>query len=136
MNDHSKTKSELINELQILRKQLEKYNFPDTITDYVESKLQESEIKYHTLFESANDAIFLMKGDLFIDCNTQTLMMFGCKRDEIIGHSPIKFSPLLQPDGRTSNEKAVEKISAVLDGKPQIFEWKHKQLMVHYLTLK
>ncbi|MBT3251240.1 MAG: PAS domain S-box protein [Candidatus Marinimicrobia bacterium] len=128
MNDHSKTKSELINELQILRKQLEKYNFPDTITDYVESKLQESEIKYHTLFESANDAIFLMKGDLFIDCNTQTLMMFGCKRDEIIGHSPIKFSPLLQPDGRTSNEKAVEKISAVLDGKPQIFEWKHKQL--------
>ncbi len=84
-------------------------------------------LKYQTLFDSANDAIFLMEKELFVDCNARTLELFGCTRDQIIGQPPYKFSPEYQPDGQLSRKSAMDKILAVLEGYPQCFEWKHCQ---------
>jgi two-component system sensor histidine kinase UhpB len=93
-----------------------------------EEALRQSETRYRTLFESAQDAIFLMQGDIFLDCNPPTLRLFGCRAEEIVGQTPWRFSPPTQPDGRVSIEAAGEKIAAVLAGAPQRFEWRHCRL--------
>ena len=91
----------------------------------LEAALIRGEIKYRTLFDEVNDAVFLVKDYRFLDCNTSALKMYGCSRDEIIGKHPYEFSPTLQTDGRYSKEKALEKMETTLNGIPQVFEWKH-----------
>ncbi len=92
-----------------------------------EYELKASEERYRSLFSSANDAIFMMNEEIFIDCNEKTLDMFDCTRKAIIGHPPYDFSPEFQPDGRLSKDKAMEKINDAMAGKSQNFYWKHKK---------
>jgi diguanylate cyclase (GGDEF)-like protein/PAS domain S-box-containing protein len=92
-----------------------------------EALLRDSEARYATLFEGTGDSIFLMRGEQFVDCNPATLKMFGCTREQIIGQPPYRYSPEFQPDGRRSDEKAIEKITAAFGGQTQNFEWLHCQ---------
>ena len=107
--------------------------FEGTLVDITEHKnveiaIHESEVRYRTLFESATDAILLMRGDCFIDCNSRAEEMFGISKAQLIGRTPyLEFSPEFQPDGQTSRAKAREKISAANAGQPQSFVWQHRQ---------
>jgi len=87
--------------------------------------LKLSELKFKTLFESANDAIFLMKEEILIDCNEKTIQLFNTTKDQIIGKNPYSFSPTLQPDGQSSKLKSKEKIAQAINSIPQFFEWRH-----------
>ena len=99
------------------------------ITDLkvAETDLKVSEEKFRRLFSTANDAIFIIRDGLFIDCNEKTLEIFDCKREEIIDQTPISYSPEFQPDGETSEKAALEKINAAIGGKAQEFYWRHKK---------
>ncbi len=93
-----------------------------------EHLLRESEVKFKTLFNTANDAIFTLNHTTFLDCNATTEQIFRCTREQIIGHSPVEFSPERQADGRLSSQSALEKIEAAFSGRPQFFEWVHTRL--------
>ena len=90
--------------------------------------LKEISERYMTIFESANDAIFILRDDKYIDCNSKAVKMFGCSKDKIINESPVFFSPSVQSDGTESIIKANEEIQLALDGNPQRFEWRHKNI--------
>lgn len=93
-----------------------------------ENALRESETLYKSLFNNATDSILLMENDRIVRCNNQTLFFFGCgSEDEIIGKTPLDFSPIYQPGGKTSKEIAAKKISAALGGVAQSFEWIHSR---------
>lgn len=101
------------------------------ITDpkQAEIALRDSELRYRSLFNSAADAIFILKENIFIDCNPTTVEIFGCEdKSDILNRSPWEFSPTYQPDGRPSQKKAAELIQKALDGEAQNFIWKHTKL--------
>lgn len=98
------------------------------VTEMIEAQkaLKESEARYRTLFESSADGIFLMT-HVFLDCNERACQLWACSREDILGHSPAEFSPPLQPDGRTSEEAARERVERALAGEPQCFYWVHRR---------
>ena len=94
----------------------------------VNQQFHQSESKYRTLYETAGDAIFIMQDNKFTDCNQKALEMFGCSSEEIIGNTPLAFSPPNQYNGQSSIEIAIDKLNKALTGEPQFFEWQHCQL--------
>ncbi|QHL86789.1 PAS domain S-box protein [Nibribacter ruber] len=88
-------------------------------------ELHYSEGKYKTLFESSNDAIFLLNNSQIADCNFQATMLLDCDKQDIIGKRLADFSPALQADGSSSLEKSLHMIDeTLLAGNPQTVEWR------------
>ncbi len=89
-----------------------------------EEALSESEEKYRTIFQSGSQGFYIMT-DVFLECNQQACRLWACEREDIIGHSPVEFSPELQPDGRRSEVSARSYIEAAQAGDPPRFYWQH-----------
>jgi PAS domain S-box-containing protein len=104
-------------------------------TDITELKntvraLNDSESKFRTVFESANDGIFILKDYKFTDCNSKCIELFGRKKEDLIGKFPYesKLSPKYQLDGIKSDIKAKRYLDLALKGKSFFFEWRHKKI--------
>ena len=88
-----------------------------------EKALGESEKKYRTLFESANNSIFLLSDGIALDCNKIASHIFHRPKTDLIGADPFSFSPVRQPDGELSSQKSRAMLNAALAGRSQRFEW-------------
>lgn len=92
-----------------------------------QAELSKSEQRFRTLFEHANDAIFIHDTDFkLIDCNQTAEKLFQIPRERLIGKLPDVFSPKYQPNGLPSKVFAEEKLRIALNDELQVFEWTMK----------
>lgn len=94
------------------------------------TRQKENEEKFVALFEKASNPHMLLNlKDGIIDCNEATVRILGAKsKQEILGRHPAAFSPLFQPDGRTSQEVQQEIDKKVAETGFLQFEWLHRRL--------
>lgn len=83
--------------------------------------------RYHLLKDTAGFAILTIRKYVFVDCNTRAEEIFGLSKDDILGKEPFILSPKYQPDGITSEEKAIKLIDETRTGKSVRFEWVHSR---------
>jgi diguanylate cyclase (GGDEF)-like protein/PAS domain S-box-containing protein len=105
------------------------WSFRDiTAIKAVESALRSSEARFRLMFEQTADALLILDGanGRFVDCNQAATAMFRCvDKQEILTLHPAQLSPLLQPDGRSSLDKANEVIALAMREGSHRFEWMH-----------
>ncbi len=81
---------------------------------------------YRELFERSADAILVIDGDRFVECNDATVRMLRYQdKAELLRAHPSELSPPLQPDGRSSYEKANEMMATAFERGSHRFEWDH-----------
>jgi len=91
--------------------------------------LQLSEVRYRTLFESTGEAVLILDGMSFVDCNPAALALYGASdRESLLGCSPADLSPPRQPDGQPSQVLAKDWVDQALAGEMPRFEWTHRRL--------
>lgn len=83
---------------------------------------------YRELFERSADAILIIEGDRFVECNDATVAMLRyATREEVLSTHPSELSPPQQPDGRDSYEKANEMMAIAFEKGSHRFEWAHRR---------
>jgi PAS domain S-box-containing protein len=102
---------------------------------------EENEEKFKILYESLSIAYLIIKDGVCIDCNEATQIIYGVEsRDDIIGKSPIDFSPEFQPDNKKSSEEATRHIQMAIEKGFHTFEWlamrKNKETFYAEVSLK
>jgi PAS domain S-box-containing protein len=99
-----------------------------TRREKAEAALRESETKFRLLFERSIDAIFLLDGNRFIDCNDAAVSILRAPSNkEVLEWDPLELSPELQPDGEQSSVKGQEMVNLALRDGVSRFEWVHKR---------
>lgn len=91
----------------------------------VEERVQQSELKYRTLFADSPDGYLSLKDGIFVDCNKASELILGTNREGIIGKEPKDISPEYQPNGRKSDELVREVVAAAFANKTTQVEWVH-----------
>ncbi len=88
--------------------------------------LGENRRRYKTLFDKSADALLLIDGNSFVDCNQAALDMLGyVSKDELCLAHPSALSPRRQPDGELSRDKAKKVIETAFKKGSHRFEWTH-----------
>jgi diguanylate cyclase (GGDEF)-like protein/PAS domain S-box-containing protein len=84
------------------------------------------EARWREVFDATRQPLLLIENGVFSAANRASLDMLGMREaSELIGKSPAEISPWLQPDGASSEEKALARISEAFDQGFNIFEWEH-----------
>ena len=76
-----------------------------TVRQRTTEALAASEARFRKLFSESHDAVLLLQGSTYVDCNAAALRLLGAtRREQVVGHRAWDFAPDTQPDGcLTSN---------------------------------
>ena len=87
-----------------------------------EQALKRSAENYRSIFDAANDAIFIhdIKTGAVLEVNPKTAEMYGYSVDEVVGIDPEAMSAGTRGYGR---KEAMQWIRRAAEGPPQVFEW-------------
>jgi PAS domain S-box-containing protein len=86
--------------------------------------LQESEQKFRALFEGSSQGVMIQDEEKFLEINPATLRILGFTRaEELLGKHPKDNSPLLQPNGETSESAARRHINECMAKGSARFDW-------------
>ena len=86
-----------------------------------------NEARFQLFFEKSADAMLLLDGDVFIDCNQAAVEMMRCSsKEQLLILRPYDISPEKQPDGQLSIARVHDTIAAALREGSQRFEWVHR----------
>ena len=90
--------------------------------------LRRSEQKFLEVFHASSEAIFLMDGLEFIDCNEAAVNLFGLPgRNELAGMHPAMVSADMQIGGRSSFDLANDMVAAAFRKGYHRFRWLHRR---------
>jgi PAS domain S-box-containing protein len=97
------------------------------VRDITERKQKEQELRLKTaIFDNTQEAVTLIQGNEYIEANQAQAELYGCNDpSEVVGKTPIDFSPEYQPNGGRSAEEAPKRIQEALDSGVNRFEWMH-----------
>ncbi len=98
-------------------------------TDRVEviKQVYESEEKYRSLLENANDGICLLTIDEIVFSNSKLSSMLGVKHGDLTGVSPLKYAPKYQPDGVLSADRITNVYKRAIEGAKLSLEYRLKR---------
>lgn len=96
--------------------------------------LRKERERYHSLFETSPDGIFLFCGPHIIDCNSAACNLFSCEKSQLIGCTVEDLSPPMQYEGRTDDLLAKNLANLTPDHEMQTFEWLHKSKDGRFFT--
>ena len=92
-----------------------------------QQKLQDSDTRYRSLFEQANDAVIVLNGETVIDLNRQAEVLLQSSREFLLGKTLADLSPHLQA-GHHSSAVMIESIlEHASSGQSQVFEWQARR---------
>lgn len=96
-------------------------------------KTKTNEIKkqkevFETLFEKSAYGVLILDNGRFIQCNERIVeMLHYNSKEDLLNTHPSELSPVFQPDGRRSYEKAEELMSIAIENNGHQFEWLHSK---------
>jgi len=87
-------------------------------------QIKEQKKVFETLYQKSADGVWLLKDNIFVDCNEAIVRMFKAKeKSELINISPKEISPEFQPDGENSYEKSLAINALAAQNGTHKFEW-------------
>ena len=107
--------------------------FVASIADLLAQRLIASELAwsaqaYQSIYETTSEGIMVFDDGVFREVNSAACEMFGAEASEMIGRSPVDFSPEFQPDGRPSGPTAMAFMERCREGSVVRFDWVHRRV--------
>ena len=91
--------------------------------------LKTSEARFRATFETAGDAILIIRHAVVVDCNRRAAELLGAgTRGGLLGQAMDLFAPDMQPDGESSTRLAAVHLADIKRGGMKTFEWRCRRL--------